>query len=99
MAGSFLFKVSESSLIKASCLDDFSWFHQGLPQLKRFGKTSFSLVHTMKKFVVFLFFPQTVHGVSESFMWPGKGYLPWDKLSDYFLFSITSASLSLPFPI
>lgn len=99
MAGSFLFKVSKTSLIKASCLDDISCFHQGLPQLKRFGKTSFSLVHTMKKFGVLLFSPQTVQGVSESFMWSGKGYLPWDKFSNYFLFSITSASLFLPFPI
>lgn len=57
MAGSFLFKVSKTSLIKASCLDVISWFHQGLPQLKRFGKTLFSLVHTMKKFGVLLFSP------------------------------------------
>lgn len=63
MAGSFLFKVSETSLIKASCLDDFSWFYQGLSQLKRFGKTSFSLVHTMKIFGI-LFFSSKLYMLS-----------------------------------
>ena len=63
MAGSFLFKFSETSLIKASCLDDFLWFYQGLSQLKRFGKTSFSLVHTMKTFGV-LFFSSKLYMLS-----------------------------------
>lgn len=74
MASSFFFKVSETSLTKASCPDDFSRFSEDFLQLKRFAKAWFSLVCTMKKFGILHFFSAyTRH--------PWEFHVPWKGVS------------------